>query len=664
MASAAWPPSGGGSAFWGDAVNTSGDLPATGAVTGECRLVLDTDDIYEWNGLSWEQITQNTADVTGPASSTDNAVARFDLATGKVLQNSGVIIDDSDNITGVASINTITATELSYLDNATSEIQSQLDAKLDDVSVASDNQVARFDADGTALQSSGVTIDDSDNVAGVASLNGITATEIGYLDNATSEIQSQLDAKLDDVAGASDNEVPRFDTNGETLQSSGVTIDDSDNVSGINNLNTDGHVEAGDPGLETAGVNINGVTYAAGLRVNDIGGSTPAEFVIHKHSTTLQPVILGARSNSNTTAHANVTNGMGLLTLFSSGWTGSHYDLFASIDMLADTTGTISSTSSPGKLSFKVTANGSNLPTEAMAIANNKATTFAGAVNLNADPTTALQAATKQYVDGLANGVKVKQGAKAKTTGAITLSGEQTVDGVALTDGDICLVTEQGTDSENGLYEVSTGSWSRTEDFNSAAEANQALVTVAEGSTYANTGWYQYEEVTTLNSDSINFNQFFGAGTYAADGEGLELSGSTFSLELDGSTLVKSASGLKVNGVTATELGYLSGVTSSVQTQLNAFRATQGNVSVSSDVTLTDERIHFVDTTAARSLTLPAASATLYLVIKDVSGSASTNNITVNTPGAETIDGGGTYVVNSDYASVTVVSDGTNYFIV
>jgi len=107
MASAAWPPSGGGSAYWGDAVNTSGDLPATGAVTGECRLVLDTDDIYEWNGLSWERITQNTADVTGPASSTDKAVARFDLATGKVLQNSGVIIDDSDNITGVASINTI-----------------------------------------------------------------------------------------------------------------------------------------------------------------------------------------------------------------------------------------------------------------------------------------------------------------------------------------------------------------------------------------------------------------------------------------------------------------------------------------------------------------------------------------------------------------------------
>jgi hypothetical protein len=129
--------------------------------------------------------------------------------------------------------------------------------------------------------------------------------------------------------------------------------------------------------------------------------------------------------------------------------------------------------------------------------------------------------------------------------------------------------------------------------------------------------------------------------------------------------LISNGSGkVAVSAVTDTELGYLDGVTSAVQTQLDAFRATQGNVAVSSDVTLTDERIHFVDTTTARSLALPAVSANLYLIVKDVSGSASTNNITLTTPGSETIDGGSTYVINSDYASVTVVSDGTNYFLV
>lgn len=35
---------------------------------------------------------------TGPASSTDNALARFDGATGKLLQGSGVVVDDSGNL--------------------------------------------------------------------------------------------------------------------------------------------------------------------------------------------------------------------------------------------------------------------------------------------------------------------------------------------------------------------------------------------------------------------------------------------------------------------------------------------------------------------------------------------------------------------------------------
>jgi len=43
-------------------------------------------------------------DVVGPASSTDNAVARFDSTTGKLLQDSSTLIDDSENVTGVNNI--------------------------------------------------------------------------------------------------------------------------------------------------------------------------------------------------------------------------------------------------------------------------------------------------------------------------------------------------------------------------------------------------------------------------------------------------------------------------------------------------------------------------------------------------------------------------------
>ena len=46
--------------------------------------------------------------VLGPTASTDNAVVRFDGATGKLVQNSGVIVDDSNNVSGLANISTTT----------------------------------------------------------------------------------------------------------------------------------------------------------------------------------------------------------------------------------------------------------------------------------------------------------------------------------------------------------------------------------------------------------------------------------------------------------------------------------------------------------------------------------------------------------------------------
>ncbi len=45
-----------------------------------------------------------TGDVVGPASATGNALARFDSTTGKLIKNSGVIVDDSNNVTGLGTV--------------------------------------------------------------------------------------------------------------------------------------------------------------------------------------------------------------------------------------------------------------------------------------------------------------------------------------------------------------------------------------------------------------------------------------------------------------------------------------------------------------------------------------------------------------------------------
>jgi len=61
---------------------------------------IQTDDGSHWiyDGSTWHQRTGGTGDVAGPSSATDNAVARFDESTGKVIQNSAVTVDDSGNI--------------------------------------------------------------------------------------------------------------------------------------------------------------------------------------------------------------------------------------------------------------------------------------------------------------------------------------------------------------------------------------------------------------------------------------------------------------------------------------------------------------------------------------------------------------------------------------
>ena len=94
---------------------------------------------------------------------------------------------------------------------------------------------------------------------------------------------------------------------------------------------------------------------------------------------------------------------------------------------------------------------------------------------------------TTAQIDRLANllvDVAIKTPCIAATTAAITLSGQQTVDGVAVVAGDSVLVKDQASGSDNGIYEVDTGTWTRRNDFNGANQVVEGtLIKVNEGST-------------------------------------------------------------------------------------------------------------------------------------------------------------------------------------
>lgn len=113
--------------------------------------------------------------------------------------------------------------------------------------------------------------------------------------------------------------------------------------------------------------------------------------------------------------------------------------------------------------------------------------------------------------------------------------------------------------------------------------------------------------------------------------------------------------------------------TDKVSAHLNGINAALGArqplarqvISVSSNVTLTPYAIHLVDTSAARSLTLPTPASGIIIYIKDISNNANTNNITIVRAGSEQIEGvSANYVFDISFQSLTLVSNGLNWWIV
>lgn len=87
-----------------------------------------------------------------------------------------------------------------------------------------------------------------------------------------------------------------------------------------------------------------------------------------------------------------------------------------------------------------------------------------GTLTLSSDPVSSLEAATKQYVDNISAGITFHEAVRVATTENITLSGTQTVDGVALALGDRVLVKNQTDAKQNGYYVVESAAWTRSLD--------------------------------------------------------------------------------------------------------------------------------------------------------------------------------------------------------
>ena len=85
-------------------------------------------------------------------------------------------------------------------------------------------------------------------------------------------------------------------------------------------------------------------------------------------------------------------------------------------------------------------------------------------------------------------------------------------------------------------------------------------------------------------------------------------------------------------------------------------------ITVSTTATANDKVIGVDTSSAVSSIQLPGTSGVrsgFLLIIKDIGNSASTNNITITPAGSDKIDSASSIVINVDYASVSLVSDGS-----
>lgn len=171
--------------------------------------------------------------------------------------------------------------------------------------------------------------------------------------------------------------------------------------------------------------------------------------------------------------------------------------------------------------------------------------TLTNYLTLHADPTNALHAASKQYVDARVMGQRLYESVRVASTGNINLSlPGATIDGVSMANGDRFLAKNQSTPSQNGVYiwDTSTTPATRATDFDGNSSSGEvvagATLWVNEGTTNEDTGWtLTTNDPITVGSTSLTFTQTSGLGQVTA-GAGLTKTGNQLDIATADSTRV------------------------------------------------------------------------------------------------------------------------------
>ena len=233
--------------------------------------------------------------------------------------------------------------------------------------------------------------------------------------------------------------------------------------------------------------------------------------------------------------------------------------------------------------------------------------------------------AVKAYVDNIAAGIHWKDSVKVATTANITLSGEQTIDGITTSSSRV-LVKNQTDASQNGIWVSASGAWARATDMNESAEFAGSAVFVREGTSQEDTGYVcTNDSDPVVGTDDITFAQFTGAANIVA-GDGLDKTGSTLSVNVDGSSLEIATDSLQIKALGVTNAMLAGGIANA-----KLLNSTISGVALGSNLSSMS-----VVTGSALSMTSyngSAASSDLAVQVDDSSVEISSNALRVKASG-------------------------------
>ena len=459
------------------------------------------------------------------ATKQDTITGAATTITGSNLTASRAVVSNSS---GKVAVSAVTDTELGYLDGVTSSVQTQLDSMQSQITGGATTVT---DTDLTASRAI------VSNSSGKLAVSDVTDTEVGYLDGVTSAIQTQLDGKQPTITGAATS----IDT--ETLTASKVLISDSSGkvavgsatsteVSYLSGVSSAIQTQMDGKQAIVSGVSdteigyLDGVTSAiqtqidgkqaivSGVSDTEIGYLDGVTSAIQTQIDSKQATITGAATTIDdtdlTASRAVISNASGKIAISDVTSTELGY-----LDGVTSAVQTQIDSKQAILTGATTTVTGSNLTASRAVISNSS-----GKVAVSDVTDTELG-----YLDGVTSGIQSQlDSMQATITGGA----------VTITDTDLT--------------------------------ANRALISNATGkvtvSDVTNTELGYLDGVTSAVQTQIDSKQatITGAATTIDDAD---LTASR--------AVVSNASGkVAVSAVTSTELGYLDGVTSAIQTQLDA----------------------------------------------------------------------------------------------